>query len=67
MRKLLCKGEKWMRLNMLLGTLIGFTIAFFMLSFLRGHVDWSLWIALMIGGAIGHFIMVNSSEHKKER
>lgn len=67
MRKLLCKGEKWMRLNMLLGTLIGFTVAFFMLSFWRGHVDWSLWIALMIGGAIGHFIIAIISKHKKNK
>ena len=52
--------------NMLLGTLIGFTIAFFILGFWRGHLDWSLWVALLAGGAIGHFTMVKSSEHKKE-
>lgn len=56
-----------MRLNILLGTLIGFTVAFFIFGFWKGNLAWSLWIALLIGGTIGHFVMVNVNERKKNK
>jgi len=56
-----------MKFNMLVGTLVGFTIAFFLFGLWKGNLDWSLWIALIIGGTVGHFIMVNVSERKKNK
>lgn len=56
-----------MRLNMLLGTLIGFTVAFFIFGFWKDNLDWSLWIALLAGGAIGHFIIAIISKHEKNK
>ncbi len=56
-----------MKLNMLLGTLIGFTIAFILYGFWKGMFDWSLWFALLIGGWIGHLIMANVHGRKKNK
>jgi len=55
------------RLNTLLGTLLGFSVAFFLFGLWKGELDWSLWICLMIGGIIGHFIMVNIKERKNNK
>lgn len=43
-----------MRLNMLIGTLLGFTIAFLIISIWKNDFDWSFWIFMLFGGTIGH-------------
>lgn len=43
-----------MRLNMLIGTLLGFTFAFLIISILQNDFDWSYWLILLLGGTIGH-------------
>ncbi|GAA0453726.1 hypothetical protein [Alkalibacillus silvisoli] len=42
----------------LLGTLVGFTIAFIIRSLWVDELVWSQWIAWMIGGAIAYLIML---------
>lgn len=45
-----------MKLNMLLGTLIGFTVVFVVSGFWTNEFTWSWWAAMLIGGTIGHLI-----------
>lgn len=56
-----------MKLSILVGTLIGFTIGFFLFSFWTDDINWILWIAILIGGTAGHFIMVNIKGRKKNQ
>lgn len=55
-----------MNVKMLLGTLIGYTVAFLLFSIWDEKLNWTLWIAIMFGGTIGHIIMVNIDKRKKK-
>ncbi|PBB06280.1 hypothetical protein [Salimicrobium humidisoli] len=56
-----------MKLKILTGILMGFTIGFLLVSFWKNDIDWSLWGGLMIGGIVAHFIMINVNERKKNK
>ncbi|MFG6119963.1 hypothetical protein [Thalassobacillus sp. B23F22_16] len=46
-----------MRLNLLAGILIGFSIAFLIKGVWTGEFDWGWLIAMLIGGTIGGLII----------
>ncbi|MBM7694982.1 hypothetical protein [Salimicrobium jeotgali] len=56
-----------MKLKTLAGILMGFTIGFLLVSLWKTDLDWSLWGGLMIGGTVGHFIMVTLNRRKKNK
>ncbi|WP_176223953.1 hypothetical protein [Thalassobacillus devorans] len=45
-----------MKLNILAGILIGFSIAFLIKGVWTGDFDWGWWITMLIGGTIGGLI-----------
>ncbi|WP_077622885.1 hypothetical protein [Sediminibacillus massiliensis] len=46
-----------MRWTLLVGLLIGFTIVFLWKGFMGGDFMWGQWIAWVVGGTIGFFII----------
>lgn len=42
--------------GMLFGTLIGFSIVFFVRGFWTEEFDWGWWISMLLGGTIGFVI-----------
>jgi len=59
-------GGVFVRIKSLLGTLAGFSIGFFLIGLWKGELDWSLWISILIGGTIGHSVIVFFRNHIKE-
>lgn len=55
-----------MRLNILIGTLLGFTFAFLITSIWKNDFDWSFWLFMMLGGTIGH-LGIAFLTHKKKK
>ncbi|WP_165769177.1 hypothetical protein [Virgibacillus profundi] len=43
-----------MKLNMLIGTLLGFTTVFIIMGFVNNEFNWIWLIAMLTGGVIGH-------------
>lgn len=56
-----------MKLMKLLGTLIALSIAFFLFSLWKDESNWTLWVGLMIGGTVSHFIIVNLNARQKNK
>ena len=51
---------------MLLGTLIGFTIAFVARGFWIDEFDWGQWLSSMIGGVLVYLVIIFFSYRKKK-
>ncbi|MDC3414753.1 hypothetical protein [Terrihalobacillus insolitus] len=47
-----------MKLNMLIGTWIGFTLMFVLVGFFENEFEWRKWFLWILGGTIGHLVMV---------
>jgi len=58
-----------MNLNFLYAILSGFTISFVIYSYIQGEFNWSLWVAMLIGGTIGYLFMTcfNKKTNKNSR
>jgi hypothetical protein len=53
-----------LKLNILLGTMIGLTIGFILMGFWQNEFDWKSWIVFLLFGTIGHFTMAYISKRK---
>lgn len=56
-----------MKLNILLGTLFGFSIVFIVGGLWTGEFNWGLWISMLIGGTIGHLIIAYLIKNRTDK
>lgn len=56
-----------MKLNVLVGTLIGITLVFLLFAFLEGNFEWIRWIFTMAAGILGHLLAARWQGKKVEK
>lgn len=53
-----------MKLNVLLGTLIGITVVFIVFGFVEGRFEWIRWIFTLAAGIGGHLLAARWQDKK---
>ncbi|MFD1020924.1 hypothetical protein [Thalassobacillus hwangdonensis] len=48
---------KYVKVNLLIGTLIGFSIVFLIRGLWTGDFDFSWWIGMLLGGVFAYFLL----------
>ena len=56
-----------MKLNVLIGTLIGITAVFILFGFLEKHFEWIIWIFTMAAGIGGHLVAARFQRKKQTK